>query len=43
MVLRQENKKGCSEALKRISEWRVEINQGIPGIRNLGFPDYPKK
>jgi hypothetical protein len=22
----------------RISEWEVEINQGIPGIRNLGLP-----
>ena len=31
------------EALKRISEWRVEINQAIPGILNLGFPGYPKK
>jgi hypothetical protein len=27
--------------LKRFTsfdEWDVEINQGIPGIRNLGFP-----
>ena len=22
----------------RISEWEVEINQGIPGMLNLGFP-----
>ena len=22
----------------RISEWGVEIDQGIPGIHNLGFP-----
>jgi len=22
----------------RISEWEVKINQGIPGMLNLGFP-----
>jgi hypothetical protein len=26
------------KSVTRISEWKVEINQGIPGIRDLDFP-----
>jgi len=31
------------KSIARISEWEVEINQGITGIRNLGVPDKLEK